>query len=51
MTGDDVTVTANQDGVGKAEGTNAAGDFGDLSVAVRACISWRRNEPINRPKL
>ena len=39
MPGDDVAFFANQDRIGKAESSDAAGDFGDLLVGVRARIA------------
>jgi hypothetical protein len=35
MAGDDVAVLAHEDGICESEGADAAGDFGDLGVAMR----------------
>ena len=51
VTGDDVAVLADQDRIGESERADAAGDLGDLRVAVGARVARRRNQPIERPEL
>ena len=51
VAGDDVAVLADQDRVGEAERADAAGDLGDLRVAVGAGIARVRHQPLERPVL
>ena len=51
MAGDDIAVLADQDRVGEAEGADAAGDLGDLRIAVGAGIAGVGNQPLDRPLL
>jgi hypothetical protein len=41
--GDDVAIVADQDRIGEAEGADAAGDLGDLRIAVSAGIARVRD--------
>ncbi len=49
MTCNDVGTFADQNWIGKAESTNAAGDFRDLSRAVGSRVARIRNQSIERP--
>jgi len=49
VSSDDIGAFADQNRIGKAEGTNAAGNFRDLGRAVGSRVSGIRNQPIERP--
>src|ERR1019366_8816637 len=49
MAGDNAAVGSNENGVGKSECLDAAGDLRDLRVTMRAGIARRRDEPRDRP--
>jgi hypothetical protein len=45
-----VAVRANEDRIGESEGPDAAGDLGDLRLAVSAGIARGGEEPLDRPE-